>query len=222
MYCSLSVKLDCAERFGSKEESMSSGYPPIGNPGGVNPAVFSAASGPSVRRPRRFWYAVGAALIVIGAIASITLFVVVLVHLMGRAPTDDRAFGNNERTTVHVDAGASKTIYVTNRTYSPSTSCTAASADAGPNPDLSPYGASVILSNWRALFAISAQNGGDFVISCSGPVSNARYGVGDHIAAGDIAYPFMGIGAGAPFIVAGIAVLIVAFVRRSRSAAQRQ
>jgi hypothetical protein len=194
---------------------MSSGYPPIGDPRGVNPPAFSAASGTSVRRPRGFWYAIGAALIVIGGIASITLFVVVLVHLMGRAPTAALTFGNNERMTVHVDAGVSKTIYVRNSAYSPSTRCVAASSGAGPNPDLTPYGTSVTLNNWRALFTLSAQ-GGDYVISCSGPVSDARFGIGDHISAGDIAYPFMGIAAGAPFIIAGIAVLIVTFVRRSR------
>jgi hypothetical protein len=193
----------------SKEQRMSTGFPPIDGPG------------ISRRRPRGFWYAIGAALIVIGVIASITLFVVVLLHLMGRAPTDEHTFGNKEQTTVHLDAGASKTIYVTNRTYSPSSSCTAASAGAGRDAHLSSYHAQVTLGNWRALFSLSAQNDGDYVISCSGPVSDARYGVGDHISTGDIAYPFMGIGAGAPFVIAGIVVLIVTGVRRSRSARQQ-
>jgi hypothetical protein len=194
---------------GSKEQRMSTGFPPIGGPGTGR------------RRPRGFWYAIGAALIVIGVIASITLFVVVLLHLMGRAPTDEHTFGNKEQTSVHLDAGASKTIYVTTGTYSPSSTCTVASTDGGPNRDLRSYNATVTLGNWRALFSFSAQNDGDYVISCSGPVSDTRYGVGDHISAGDIAYPFMGIGAGAPVVIAGIAVLIVTGVRRSRSARQQ-
>ena len=188
---------------------MSTEFPQIGGPG------------TNRRRPRGFWYAIGAALIVIGVIASITLFVVVLLHLMGRAPTDEHTFGNEEQTTVHLDAGASKTIYVTNGTYSPGSNCTAASASGGPNPDLGSYNAKVTLGNWRALFSLSAHTDGDYVISCSGPVSDARYGVGDHISAGDIAYPFMGIAAGVPFVIAGIAVLVVTGVRRSRSARQQ-
>ena len=116
---------------------MSTEFPPIGSPGTGR------------RRPRGFWYAIGAALIVIGVIATITLFVVVLLHLMGRAPTDEHTFGNKEQTTVHLGAGASKTIYVTNGTYSPSSSCTAASAGAGPDADLSSYNAQVTLGNWR-------------------------------------------------------------------------
>jgi hypothetical protein len=215
---------------------MSSAHPPIGDAGAVNPAgvpmpdpapgwptpappppAFSPGRGTSARRPGRFWYAIGVVLFVICVIVGITIFVVVLIQLMDRAPTDDHSFGNNESTTVHIDAGASKTIYVTNSTFSPSMSCTAANASGGLNPNLSPYSGSVTLANWRALFTVSAQEGGDYVISCKGSVSDARYGVGEHITVSEIAYPFLGAAAGAPFIIAGIAVFIVTFVRRSRS-----
>ena len=89
-------------------------------------------------------------------------------------------------------------------------------AGAGPHTYVSPYGGTLTVDNWRALFTLSAQRDGDYVISCSGPVSDARFGVGDHISAGEIAYPFTGAGAGVPFIIAGIVVLIVTFVRRGR------
>jgi hypothetical protein len=222
---------------------MSIGPPPIGDPGGVNPAGVPApdrapgwptppagatpgygppppasAPGTSVRRPRRFWYAIGAVLMAIGAIASVTLFVVALIQLTGRAPADENTFGNNDSTTVHVNAGASKTIYVTNGTFSRSMSCTVANASGGVNPDLSPYSGQLTLDNWRALFTVSAQDGGDYRVSCSGPVSDARFGVGEHISAGDIAYPFIGAAAGVPFIIAGFVVLVVTVVRRSRGA----
>jgi hypothetical protein len=222
---------------------MSFGHPPIGDPGGVNPAGVPApgqapgsptpptgavpeyglpppasAPGTSVRRPRAFWYAIGAVLIAIGVIASVTLFVVALSQLTARAPGDENTFGNNESTTVHIDAGASKTIYVTNRTFSRSMSCTVANASGGVNPDLSPYSGQLTLNNWRALFTVSAQDSGDYRVSCSGPVSDARFGVGEHSSASEIAYPFIGAAAGAPLFIAGFVVLVVTVVRRSRGA----
>jgi hypothetical protein len=154
-------------------------------------------------------------LVVIGVTAGVTLFVVVLIQLMGRAPSDQHTFGNDEAMTVHVDAGASKTIYL--RTLSGGDERCTASPDAGQRkPELSPYSAKVTLKNWRALFTLSVQDGGDYTIRCSGP-ADARYGVGEHISARDIAYPFIAIGAAAPVVIGGIVVLIVTFVRRRRS-----
>jgi hypothetical protein len=188
---------------------------PVPGHGSLTPA---AAPGTSARRPRRFWYAIGALLIVVGVIASVTLFVVALIQLTGRAPADEHTFGNKESTTVHIDADASKTIYVTNGTFSRTMSCTAANASGGVNPDLSPYSGNLTLNNWRALLTVSARVGGDYRISCSGPVSDARFGVGEHISAGEIAYPFIGAVVGAPFVIGGIVVLVVTAVRRSRAA----
>jgi hypothetical protein len=199
---------------------MSSGPSTTGDPGRATPhgGPTPPALTTSVRRPRRFWYVIGAALIAMGVTAGITLFVVALVQLMDRAPADNHTFANNGSTTAHIDAGASKTVYVTNSTFSPSMSCTAANASGGVNPGLSPYGANITLANWRALFTVSAHDDGDYVISCSGPVSDARFGVGDHISGGEIAYPFIGAAVGGVFVVAGIVVLSVTVVRRSRSA----
>jgi hypothetical protein len=64
MCCWQSVKSDCGGTIPfRRSKRMSTGFPPIGGPG------------TSRRRRRRLWYAIGAALIVIGVIASITLFV---------------------------------------------------------------------------------------------------------------------------------------------------
>jgi len=89
----------------------------------------------SGRRPRRFWYVIGAALITIGVLLGITVSVVVVIRQAGKAPTDDHGFGNNQTTTVHVDAGGSKAIY-TNAPEGSEISCTA--RGVGLKPPVSP------------------------------------------------------------------------------------
>jgi hypothetical protein len=157
------------------------------------------------------WYAVGGVLAVIGLFGGITLFVVVLIQLTNRAPADDQAFGNNAATTVHVDAGETKSIYVTPTTaYG---SCTARDPAGQHTPDLIPYNSNFTLNSWREVFTLTARESGDYTVSCSGP-QGARYGVAEDVTGTQFAYPFIAAGIGIAVFIAGIVVIIVTAVRR--------
>jgi hypothetical protein len=197
--------------------SVGPGYPP----------GYPPPQGSSDRRPPKFWYAIGAGLIAIGVIGGligfITMFAGGLSQLTAGAPTQDHTFGNRGTATMHIDAGASKTIYVTKATPHSNITCTARGTHGEQKPTLTEYRSDLTVNQWRALFTLTVQDDGDYTISCEGP-SNGRYGVGEHISGGQIARPIVGplvaAGIGSAVVIAGVVVLIVTAIRRSRSAAR--
>jgi hypothetical protein len=158
-----------------------------------------------------------------GVIGVITMFAGGLTHLTAAAPTADHAFGNHGTTTVHIDAGASKTIYATKSTPHSDITCTARGTEGERKPTLTPYHSDLTVNQWRALFTLTVQDGGDYSISCSGP-SDAGYGVGEHISGSQFANSFVGLfvvgGISGAVVIAGIVVLAVTGFRRSRSTPQ--
>ena len=193
---------------------MSSEQPGGGDPGGANPLTPPSDGG--VQPPRKIWYAVGSLIAAIGLIGGVTLFVVLLIQLTNRGPDDNHAFGNNTATTVHVDAGESKTIYVSPTMAQGAISCTARDDKGQKTADLIPYSSSLTFNHWRAAFTLSPPDGGDHMISCLGP-ADARYGIADHVGVVEFAYPFVAAGAGIAIFVAGVVVVIVTAVRHIRA-----
>lgn len=193
----------------------SAGPPGYGrqSPAGPPPWAYPPP-GTGARRPRTLWYAVGAALVVVGVIGGISVFFVTLLQVTGQAPTNDHTFGNGETTTVHIDAGTSKTIYVTTDT-SEAQRIACVAQDRGQHRQLSPYHAEVTVNQWRAVSTLTAPAGGDYTISCSGP-PDARYGIGGHISSGNFAGPFAAAGTGVAVFIAGIVTLIVTAIHRNR------
>ena len=147
---------------------------------------------------------------------AITVSVVVVLWQAGKAPTGDHSFGNNQTTTVHVDAGGSKSIY-TNPPSGGNIRCTAHGDHE--QPAMRPYLASSI-GQWGAVFSFTVKHGGDYTISCFGP-SDARYAVGEYITVDEFndlfRALFWGIGAGVVLVIAGVVTLIVTAVRRGRA-----
>ncbi|QSE84751.1 hypothetical protein [Rhodococcus koreensis] len=178
----------------------------------------------SQQRPRRFGYAVGAALIAIGVLVAITASVVFAVQLTGRAPTDDHSFGNDQATMVHVDAGGSKTIYTdtmyTNTTSDSSIRCSVSAAKPFPTREdtlyLSRSHFNIPVTQWRPAFSFTVKDSGDYTISCSGAPSDVRYGIGGYVTAGEFTYLLLAIGTGVVLVIAGIVTVIVTMVRRAR------
>lgn len=170
----------------------------------------------SEQRPRRLGYAISAALIAIGTVVAVILFAVFLSRVAGKTPTADHTFGNNQSTTVHLDAGGSKSIYVTN-TNAGKIKCTA-TGTGGQHGYMHDQDFGFILtSQWRALSYFTVRSGNDYTISCSGP-SDVRYGVGEYIGPEQFTNLFWGIGAGVVLVIAGIGTLIATGVRRAVAA----
>ncbi|OBI79903.1 hypothetical protein [Mycobacterium asiaticum] len=197
--------------------------PPAGSP----PSGFPSPQGAGEPRPQKFWYAIGGILVALGllggAIGAISTFAGEVGDLTARAPTSEHTFGNKGSTNVSIDAGASKTIYVTQRTPRSNITCTARGTAGQRKPTLTEYQSNVTINQWRALFTLTVQDGGDYSVSCSGP-SEAGFGVGDHVTGGQVAHSVAGVfvaaGIGGVFVIAGVIVLAVTAFRRSRSARQ--
>jgi hypothetical protein len=76
-----------------------------------------------------------------------------------------------------------------------------------------PYTTEFTLNKWRQVFTLTAQDGGDYSVSCTGP-PDARYGVAEDITASQFARPFIAAGVGGAFFLAGIVIIIVTVVRQ--------
>lgn len=168
---------------------------------------------------RKFGYTVGAALIAIGAICAIALIVAFLAQVAGKVPTSDHSFGNNGSTTVHVDAGGSKSIYVTNTSSKANINCTIFGNNPNPGPGDVPvlrrYNFDAIpTSPWRARFYFKVKDGGNYRISCYGP-SDVRYGVGEYVGVELFTGLFFGIAAGVVLATAGVATFTITAIRRA-------
>lgn len=198
-----------------------------GQPAGPPPPGFSPPRDATERRPRKLWYAIGGVLVALGVlgggIGAATMLAGEVSDLTAGAPTADHTFGNKGTTTVRIDAGASKTIYVTQRTPRRNLTCTARGTEGQRKPTLTEYRSDVTVNQWRALFTLTVQDAGEYSISCSGP-SDASYGVGEHVTGSQVAHSVVGVfvvgGIGAVFVIAGLIVLAVTGIRRSRSARQ--
>jgi hypothetical protein len=196
---------------------MSSEQSAEGGAGDVNALTPpSDDSDDEVRPPRKIWYAIGGIVAAIGLVGGATLFGVLLVHLLNRGPVDDHAFGNNSATTVHIDAGESKTVYVTPTAAYGYITCTARDDKGKKTADLIPYSSRLTFNQWRAAFTLSPPHDGDFMISCLGP-ADARYGIADHIGVVEFASPAVAAGVGLVVFVAGVVVVIATAVRRVRA-----
>jgi hypothetical protein len=170
----------------------------------------------SATRPGSFGYRLGAALIALGGVLAIALFVVLVVSVTGKAPSDAQSFGNNESKTVHVDAGNLKSVYYTTHHSKESVDsihCTVWSDPHQPRTYLNRDDFTFVPSHWRARYAFKANYSGDYQIKCSGP-PNVRYGVGEYLSNTKFFSVFLGIGAGAALAAVGFVALVVSTVRR--------
>ncbi|MBV9514356.1 MAG: hypothetical protein JO280_10010, partial [Mycobacteriaceae bacterium] len=179
------------------------------NPGG---GLGQPAPQPPARRPRARWYVIGAVLAVLGFVGGLGLFVAtVILTAYGAAPTDAQTFGNNGSTTVHIDVGASKTIFVAPQDISGQVHCTARGGSPANGPEITPYKSNIGVNQWRAAFTLTVHDSDDYAISCTGP-AGARFGVGDHVAGSDIVYPFIAVAVGGVLVIAGLVIVIVTAV----------
>jgi hypothetical protein len=173
----------------------------------------------SEQRPRRLGYAIGAAFVAIGAVVAITLTIVFLVQVTSKVPTSDHSFGNNQATTVHVNAGESKSIYIAYTTSDSNINCKIFGNKPYPRPGDVPYLRRynfdfIPTSVWRARFYFQAKDGGDYRITCSGP-PDVRYGVGEYVGAEKFMLLFSGIAVGIVLGISGFATVIITALRRA-------
>ena len=143
-----------------------SGYgwgPPTAFPPGAYPM-------PPARKPapKKYWYAVAAVLTAVGLVVG-SVGIAMVVNSIGRQPTGEHTFGAGESTTVHIDAGETKVVYVANATAAGGhrVHCAATGGDSG-SIEMKQYQGSLNLNQWDATFTVSPSQSGDYTIRLHG------------------------------------------------------
>lgn len=164
----------------------------------------------------RYWYAIGAALIAVGLIGGIGLFVTGLVYAL-KGPTSQ--FDANSSSTAQFASGDSMIIYVADVEPVPkltmNTRC-AARDENNNDATVSRYNGSMSINQWHALYVVTAHQGGTYTVSCAG-YSDITYGLGPRAGTGAITAAFAGPIGGITLTGAGIITLIVTASRRRKS-----
>src|SRR5262245_35646164 len=113
----------------------------------------------SAKRPRKFGYRLGAALIVVGAAVAAAFAVIFIVQITGKLPINDHSFGSNQSTTLQINAGESKSVYYTNTPApsSPSIHCDVRGDPGKHTPHLTSNDFHFIpTASWRAKYSFKA------------------------------------------------------------------
>ncbi|OHU31656.1 hypothetical protein BKG76_00085 [Mycobacteroides franklinii] len=164
----------------------------------------------------RYWYAVGAALISVGLIGGIGLFVTGLVYAL-KGPTSQ--FNANGSATAQLASGDSMIIYVADVEPVPkltqNTRCVARD-ESNNDATISRYSGSMSINQWHALYVVSAHQAGNYTVSCAG-YSDITYGLGPRAGRGTITATLVGPIGGIALVGAGITILIVTSSRRRTS-----
>lgn len=195
--------------------------PPPPNPYPWGPPPPPAAQWPTPapavpRRPLpRYWYAIGTALIAVGLIGGVGLFVAGLAYAL-KGPTSQ--FDANGSATAQFGAGQEMIIYVADVEPVPkltqNTRCVARDENNN-NATVSRYNGSMSINQWRALYVVSAHQAGNYTISCAG-YSDITYGLGPRAGSGAITAAFAGPIGGITLVGAGAIVLGVTASRRRK------
>ncbi|GBE65223.1 hypothetical protein MFM001_16850 [Mycobacterium sp. MFM001] len=169
------------------------------------------------RAPRKYWYAIGTALIVLGVVFGVGAGVKFL-DIMGKQPPSEHTFGSGESTTLHMNAGGTNVVFIAN-------------ADTGARHrvhcDVTPgvgvamtnYTGDMTVNQWKAYFTITASRSGDYTVSCTGSSSD-KFGVGGDLRMGEFVGAFLAGLGGLALMAVGVLTLVLTAVLRRRRARQ--
>ncbi len=178
-------------------------YPPY-------PAVGKAA-------PRKYWYAIGTALIVLGVVFGVGAGVK-LIDVMGKQPRTEHTFGSGESTTLHIDAGGTNVVFIANADTG-ARHRVHCGVTPGVGVAMTNYNGDLTLNQWKAYFTITASQSGDYTVSCTGSSSDT-FGVGGDLHMGDFVGAFVAGLGGLALMSVGVLTLVLTAVLRRRRAGQ--
>ena len=192
---------------------------PSAYPWGAPPPSPHWPAGPPPAAPHRptpsYWYGIGAALIAVGLIGGISLFVAGLVYAL-KGPTSQ--FDANGSATAPFASGEQMIIYVADVEPVPkltmNTRCVARDENNN-DATVSRYNGSMSINQWHALYVVTAHQAGDYTVSCAG-YSDITYGLGPRAGTGSITAAFVGPIGGITLVGAGVIMIAVTASRRSK------
>jgi hypothetical protein len=195
------------------------GYPP---PSPGYPPPYSGYPPPysGKQAPKKYWYGIGVALLVVGLLIAVGVFVGALVNVMGKQPSAEHSFASGGSTTVHVNARETKVVYVANADAAGGhhVHCDTSDSSGQPVP-MQRYNGSMTLNQWEATFTFSAGTSGDFTVGCVGAATDS-FGVGGEPNPGAFVVGILGALGGGGIVVVGIVTIVITAVLRRRRAAR--
>lgn len=141
-----------------------------------------------------------------------------VVNSIGKQPASEHTFGAGESTTVHIDAGETKVVYVANAPAAGGhrVHCDTIGGDRGAT-QMKQYQGSLTLNQWDATLTVTPNQSGDYTIRCTGHPSDT-FGVGEDPGLRAIFVSVLTSIAGTFLIVVGLSALTVTiWLRRRRS-----
>lgn len=171
---------------------------------------------PVKKPPRKFWYGIGATLIAIGLILGLGVGIGGLVRIKGIQPQSESIFGNGGSTTVRLNPGSKKVVFIANSlaTGEHPVRCIT-TGTATERASLKTYEGTMSLNRWRAMFTLEAAQGADYTVSCIG-IPSDTFGVGGYASPTAFVGSVFSIFGGLALALAGAVTTIVAAVLRRR------
>lgn len=167
----------------------------------------------------RYWYGIGAALIAVGLIGGLGIFVGGLISAM-KGPTSQ--FDANGSATAQFTSGEQMIIYVADVEPVPkltlNTRCVARDENNN-DATVSRYDGSMSINQWHALYVVRAHQNGNYTVSCAG-YSDITYGLGPRAGTGAITAALLGPIGGITLVGAGVIVIAVTASRRRKTPPQ--
>jgi hypothetical protein len=142
-----------------------------------------------------------------------------VVNSLGKQPASEHTFRTGESTTVHIDAGQTKVVYIANATAAGGhhVHCDAIGGDRG-SVEMKRYPGRLTQNQWDATFTVTPTQSGDYTIRCTGAPSDT-FGVGGDPGLGAMGASVLISIAGTFLVVVGLSALTVTlWLRRRRSA----
>lgn len=184
------------------------GYPPQ-NPGYPPPA-------PGKPAPKKYWYGIGGALLAVGLLVAVGVFVGALVSVMGKQPSSEHSFASGGSTTVHVNASQTKVVYIANADAAGGHHVHCDTSDSSGQPvQMARYSGHMTLNQWEATFTFAPSASGDFTVGCVGAASDS-FGVGDEPNPAAFVVGILGALGGGGVAVLGIVMIVITAVLRRR------
>jgi hypothetical protein len=196
----------------------SPGYPPP-NPGYSQPYSGYPQPYSGKPAPKKYWYGIGIALLVIGLIIGVGVFVSALVDIMGKQPSAEHTFASGGSTTVHVDAKDTQVVYIANADAAGGHHVHCDTSDSSGQPvQMQRHHGNMTLNQWDATFTFTAPASGDFTVGCVGAASDS-FGVGGEPNPGAFVVGILGaLGGGVVAVLGIVTIVITAVLRRRRGA----
>jgi hypothetical protein len=157
--------------------------------------------------------------LIVAGLVVIGVGVGLVANSLGKQPTSEHTFAAEGSTTLHIDAGETKVVYVANATAAGGhrVHCDTIGGERG-DVELKQYPGSLTLNQWDATFTVTPSKSGEYTIRCTGAPSDT-FGVGEDPDGGTIFAGVLASIAGAfPLILGLWALIVTAWLRRRRSA----